>query len=173
MELVNTKDNRTHNDRYLYDETLKLTAPQGRNIWGFCEDDAHDFGDVENNAQYFIMPKNTQANIRTSMENGAFFACSKTSKNDWELGDGFEAQGPFPMVSRVNVDNETNQISINPYNAHTVKIVATAMLSVKRALQTIMIQLHLISTIMRIRSIHMFVSIFSVKAESAMFSRSL
>ena len=70
------------------------------------------------------MPKNTQANIRTSMENGTFFACSKTSKNDWELGDGFEAQGPFPMVSRVNVDNETNQISINPYNAHTVKIVA-------------------------------------------------
>ena len=124
MELVNTKDNRTHNDRYLYDETLKLTAPQGRNIWGFCEDDAHDFGDVENNAQYFIMPKNTQANIRTSMENGTFFACSKTSKNDWELGNGFEAQGPFPMVSRVNVDNETNQISINPYNAHTVKIVA-------------------------------------------------
>ena len=124
MELVNTKDNRTHNDRYLYDETLKLTAPQGRNIWGFCEDDAHDFGDVENNAQYFIMPKNTQANIRTSMENGTFFACSKTSKNDWELGDGFEAQGPFPMVSRVNVDNDTNQISINPYNAHTVKIVA-------------------------------------------------
>ena len=124
MELVNTKDNRTHNDRYLYDETLKLTAPQGRNIWGFCEDDAHDFGDVENNAQYFVMPKNTQANIRTSMENGTFFACSKTSKNDWELGDGFEAEGPFPMVSRVNVDNDTNQISINSYNAHTVKIVA-------------------------------------------------
>ena len=124
MELVNTKDNRTHNDRYLYDETLKITAPQGRNIWGFCEDDAHDFGDVENNAQYFVMPENTQANIRTSMENGTFFACSKTSKNDWELGDGFEAEGPFPMISRVNVDDVSNQISVNPYNAHTVKMVA-------------------------------------------------
>lgn len=124
MELVNTTDNRTHNDRYLYDETLKITAPLGRNVWGFCEDDAHDFGDVENNAQYFVMPENTQANIRTSMENGTFFACSKTSKNDWELGDGFEAEGPFPMVSRVTVDDDTNQISINPYNAHTVKIVA-------------------------------------------------
>lgn len=124
MELVNTTDNRTHNDRYLYDETLKITAPQGRNIWGFCEDDAHDFGDVENNAQYFVMPENTQANIRTSMENGTFFACSKTSKNDWELGDGFEAEGPFPMVSKVAVDDDKNQISINPYNAHTVKIVA-------------------------------------------------
>ena len=124
MELVNTKDNRTHNDRYLYDETLKRTAPLGRNIWGFCEDDAHDFGDVANNAQYFVMPENTQANIRTSMENGTFFACSKTAKTEQELGDGFEAQGEFPMISRVNVDKETNQISINPYNANVVKMVA-------------------------------------------------
>ena len=124
MELVNTKDNRTHNDRYLYDETLKRTAPLGRNIWGFCEDDAHDFGDVANNAQYFVMPENTQANIRTSMENGTFFACSKTAKTEAELGDGFEAQGDFPMISRVNVDDETNQISVNPYNATVVKMVA-------------------------------------------------
>ncbi len=124
MELVNTTDNRTHNDRYLYDETLKKTAPQGRNIWGFCEDDAHDFGDVENNAQYFLMPSNTVANIRTSMENGTFFACSKNAKTDAELGNGFAAEGAFPMISRVNVDNDKNQISINPYNAHTVKMVA-------------------------------------------------
>ena len=124
MELVNTKDNRTHNDRYLYDETLKRTAPLGRNIWGFCEDDAHDFGDVANNAQYFVMPENNQANIRTSMENGTFFACSKTAKTEAELGDGFEAQGDFPMISRVNVDDESNQISINPYNANVVKMVA-------------------------------------------------
>lgn len=124
MELVNTTDNRTHNDRYLYDETLKKTAPQGRNVWGFCEDDAHDFGDVENNAQYFLMPSNTAANIRTSMENGTFFACSKNAKTDAELGNGFAAEGAFPMISRVNVDNDKNQISINPYNAHTVKMVA-------------------------------------------------
>lgn len=124
MELVNTKDNRTHNDRYLYDETLKITAPQGRNVWGFCEDDAHDFGDVENNAQFFVMPENTAANIRTSMENGTFFACSKNAKTDYELRDGFAAEGEFPMISRVNVDNKTNQISINPYNATTVKMIA-------------------------------------------------
>ncbi len=124
MELVNTKDNRTHNDRYLYDQTLKITAPLGRNIWGFCEDDAHDFGDVANNAQYFVMPENTQANIRTSMENGTFFACSKTAKTEDELGDGFEAQGDFPMISRVNVDEGTSQISVNPYNARVVKMVA-------------------------------------------------
>ena len=124
MELVNTTDNRTHNDRYLYDETLKVTAPKGRNVWGFCEDDSHDYEDVENNAQYFIMPENNAANIRTSMENGTFFACSKNAKTDYELGDGFAATGAFPMISRVTVDDEANQISINPYNAQTVKMIA-------------------------------------------------
>ena len=124
MELVNTTDNRTHNDRYLYDETLKVTAPLGRNIWGFCEDDAHDYSDVENNAQYFVMPENNAANIRTSMENGTFFACSKNAKTAAELGDGFAAEGAFPMISRVAVDDEANQISVNPYNAQTVKMVA-------------------------------------------------
>ena len=124
MELVNTTDNRTHNDRYLYDETLKVTAPKGRNVWGFCEDDSHDYEDVENNAQYFVMPENNAANIRTSMENGTFFACSKNAKTDYELGNGFAAEGAFPMISRVAVDNEANQISINPYNAQTVKMIA-------------------------------------------------
>lgn len=133
MELVNTKDNRTHNDRYLYDETLKITAPQGRNVWGFCEDDAHDFGDVENNAQFFVMPENNAANIRTSMENGTFFACSKNAKTDYELRDGFAAEGEFPMISRVNVDNKTNQISINPYNATTVKMIADGNVIAEKA----------------------------------------
>ncbi len=124
MELVNTTDNRTHNDRYLYDETLKVTAPLGRNVWGFCEDDSHDYEDVENNAQYFVMPENNAANIRTSMENGTFFACSKNAKTDYELGNGFAAEGAFPMISRVTVDNDADQISINPYNAQTVKMIA-------------------------------------------------
>jgi hypothetical protein len=124
MELVNTTDNRTHNDRYLYDETLKVTAPTGRNIYGFCEDDSHDLSDCGKNAQYFMMPSNTQANIRTSMETGAFFACSKNAKTAAELGDGFTAVGDFPMVSRIAVDESRDQISICAYNASTIKMVA-------------------------------------------------
>ncbi|MCQ2484246.1 MAG: hypothetical protein MJ168_02800 [Clostridia bacterium] len=124
MELVNTRDNRTHNDRYLYDETLKITAEQGVPIWGFCEDDAHDPEDCANNAQFFVMPENTWQNVRTSMETGAFFACSKTSKNPWELGDGFDAQGDFPMINRVVVDEEKDQIIFYPTRATVMKIVA-------------------------------------------------
>ena len=124
MELVNTTDNRTHNDRYLYDETLKVTAPLGRNVLGFCEDDAHDYEDCGNNAQFFVMPSNTQANIRTSMETGTFFACSKYAKTADELGDGFNAVGEFPMVSRISVDEAKDQISISAYNATKIKMVA-------------------------------------------------
>lgn len=124
MELVNTKDNRTHNDRYLYDKTLEKTAPSGRNIFGFCEDDSHDPEDVGNNAQYFLMPQNTAANVRTSMETGAFFACSKNAKTADELNDGFNAVGEFPMINRVDVDDSTNQISIFPRNATKIKMVA-------------------------------------------------
>ena len=124
MELVNTSDNRTHNDRYLYDETLKKTAPLGRNVYGFCEDDSHDYEDCGNNAQFFVMPSNTQANIRTSMETGAFFACSKFAKTADELGDGFTATGDFPMVNRINVDENKDQISFTVNNGSLIKIVA-------------------------------------------------
>ncbi len=124
MELVNTADSRTRNDRYLYDETLKILAPQGRNIFGFCEDDSHELEDCARNAQFFVMPENNASNVRTSMETGAFFACSKNAKTDEELKDGFSAVGDFPMVSRVDVDEDEDTISISPYNATVVKMVA-------------------------------------------------
>lgn len=124
MELVNTRDNRTHNDRYLYDETLKKTAPTGKNVFGFCEDDSHDPEDVGNNAQFFMMPQNTWQNVRVSMETGAFFACSQTSKNPWELGDGFQAQGDFPMINRIEVDDEKDQITFYPVRGNVIKMVA-------------------------------------------------
>ncbi len=56
MELVNTADSRTHNDRrFVYDEILKILAPQGINVFGFCEDDSHEPSDCDRNAQYFLI----------------------------------------------------------------------------------------------------------------------
>lgn len=134
MELVNTSDNRTHNDRYLYDETLKITAPQGVNVWGFCEDDSHEYSDCGRNAQYFMMPSNTAENVRTSMTNGTFFACSKNAKTADELGDGFAANGEFPMVSKILVDESTDQISINAYNGTKIKMVSNGVVVAEKAI---------------------------------------
>ncbi|MBQ7595180.1 MAG: InlB B-repeat-containing protein, partial [Clostridia bacterium] len=126
MELVNTTDNRTRNDRYLYDETMKLLAPQGINIFVFCEDDAHEASDCDKNAQYFLMPSNDKQskNIEYCMKHGQFYTCSKNSKNPYELGDGFSASGEYPVVSYVGVENESNQIIVTVKNANKARLVA-------------------------------------------------
>ncbi len=126
MELVNTADSRTRNDRYLYDEIMKILAPQGINVLAFCEDDAHELSDCDRNAQYFLMPENDMAtnNIKHSMEYGEFYTVSKNSKNPYELGDGFAAQGEYPSVSYVGVEDAKNQIIVNSKNANKIRMVA-------------------------------------------------
>ncbi|HZJ78900.1 MAG TPA: InlB B-repeat-containing protein [Clostridia bacterium] len=122
MELVNKSDGRTKHDRGLYDKTLQILAPLGRNIFGFCEDDSHKLSDIGRNAQFFCMPSNTAENVRTSMETGAFFASSKHSNN--ELGDGFSATGEFPTILRLTVDEVKDQINITCKYANEIKMVA-------------------------------------------------
>ncbi len=126
MELVNTADSRTKNDRYLYDEILKILAPQGINVLAFCEDDAHELSDCDRNAQYFIMPENDMAtnNIKHSMMYGEFYCCSKNSKNSYELGSGFNAVGAYPSISNLVVNDEKNQIIIDSKDANKIRIVA-------------------------------------------------
>ncbi|NLO46344.1 MAG: hypothetical protein GX107_07625 [Clostridiales bacterium] len=124
MELVNTSDGRTKNDRYLYDQTLMKLAPLGRNIYGFCEDDSHEYSDCGHNANFYIMPSNTWQNVRTSMQTGAFFASSKASRQPEELGDGFRGTGDYPDISKITVDDDKDQIIINCTKANKIKMVA-------------------------------------------------
>ncbi len=149
IELVNTSDNRTKNDRELvYDASLKILAPQGINMYGFCEDDSHEESDVDRNAQYFLVNDGTASSpadeayydsvygegasygytgdIRNSMTNGEFFASSKNSKRTYELGDGFSATGDYPGINNFEIDTETNQLIIGVNNANKARIVADA-----------------------------------------------
>lgn len=149
MELVNTADNRTRNDRYyVYDASLKKLAPQGINIYGFCEDDSHEESDIDRNAQYFLVNDGTAwseedkafygaqypgedepwygytGDIVRSMTTGQFYCSSKNSKNSYELGDGFNAAGPYPSLNYFNVDDEKDQITLRVTNASKVRLVA-------------------------------------------------
>lgn len=149
MELVNTSDNRTRNDRfYVYDASLKVLAPQGINMYGFCEDDSHEESDVNKNAQYFLVNDGTAwspedkayygeqyqnasepwvgytGDITRSMTNGEFYACSVNSKNSYELGDGFNAAGPYPSLRYFNIDEESDQITLKVTNSSKVRLVA-------------------------------------------------
>ncbi len=149
MELVNTSDSRTKNDRELvYDASLMILAPQGINMYGFCEDDSHEESDVDRNAQYFLVNDGTASSpadeafydslygsgasygytgdIRNSMTNGEFYACSKNSKRSYELGDGFSANGDYPQINNFEIDTDKNQLIISVNNANKARIVADA-----------------------------------------------
>jgi hypothetical protein len=127
FELVNTSDGRTSGDRVLYDKCLQVLAPLGRHLWGFCEDDAHDNGDVNRNANYLWMPSNTVANVRTCLQTGAFFASSKNSKGANEL-NGVTGTGDYPRVSRITIDDVHSQITFNIAKATKARIVADGVL---------------------------------------------
>ncbi|MBQ6707357.1 MAG: hypothetical protein IJM97_00255, partial [Clostridia bacterium] len=123
MELVNKADGRTQNDRYLYDQLLMRLAPQGRNIFGFCEDDAHELDQIGKGVQFFVAPSSSASNIRTAMTNGTFFASAKASRDEMS-GFSFEWDADFPYVTRVDVDETSDQISFEIDEAHTGFIVA-------------------------------------------------
>ncbi len=80
MELVNTADSRTHNDRrFVYDEILKILAPKGINVFGFCEDDAHEYSDCDRNAQYFLINNDKDVKITSALFDASNNESGKTS----------------------------------------------------------------------------------------------
>ena len=82
MEIVNRLDHHSKSDRILWDNILKETMPEGRFVWGFAGDDAHNRRDVGYSWIVLLMPANSQTDIRTAMETGAFYAVSRVSRLD-------------------------------------------------------------------------------------------
>ena len=86
------------------------------------------------------MPENNAENIRTCLENGAFFAVSRYIKNEEELaqfsletgidwGTEFEQEDrddtvPAPKVTDITVDETNDTISLSVENALTVHWIA-------------------------------------------------
>lgn len=110
MDVNSGKNNRTKYDYILWDNTLKLTLPYGRNVFCFCFSDGHHLDEYERGFTYMCMPELTSEALRTCMETGAFFSCSHFDRAD--LGDEFDGTGtPVPYVSCVDVNNDTDTLS--------------------------------------------------------------
>lgn len=137
MEVINKNDDRTKNDRKLWDTVLANVVPSGRNVFGFGNSDAHSLSATDNNWNVMCMPANTVENLRTSMEKGAFFAVSRNIKNPFEvsrikaetglaLGDTWTAdvQKAAPKVTKITVSNTTDTIAINAVNLKTIHWIA-------------------------------------------------
>ncbi len=119
IEVYNAYDRPTCNDRILWDELLKVIIPEGRNVWGFANNDAHNIQDIDTSFMDFVMPEYSMENVRTTMENGAFFAISRYDAGN-RIGTGEE----YPTVTTVVVDDEKDTITIIGKNTDSIKWVA-------------------------------------------------
>lgn len=122
MEAFNSNDHTERYDRIVWDNILMYTVPRGRVVWSFSNDDSHDPGDIGLTAEIMLMPENTVENLRTAMENGTFFACSKRAR--LEMGNDFTGTGDYADISRITVDEENDIISIDVSDYDTVEWIA-------------------------------------------------
>jgi hypothetical protein len=71
----------------------------------------------------FILPEYSQANVRTAMENGTFFA---VSRYDW--GDRIGTTMEYPTVTSIAVDDVNDTITIIGKNTDTIKWIADGVI---------------------------------------------
>ncbi len=119
IEVFNAYDRPTRNDRVLWDGLLKSLIPEGRNVWGFANNDAHNIKDVDTSFMDFVMPSYSMDNVRTAMENGTFFAVTR-----YKAGVRIGSTGDYPVVTCISVDDENDTITIVGKNTHTIKWIA-------------------------------------------------
>ena len=119
VEIFNERDTVAGADRILWDNVLMYTVPRGKVAWGFSNDDSHVIENIGVTAEIMLMPELSNEALRTAMENGAFFACSRIARN--ELGDEFEGTGEYAKIERINVDEEQDIITVTANNYETIE----------------------------------------------------
>lgn len=110
IEVFNRIDTAARADRIVWDSILQYTIPQGRNVWGFSNDDSHVLTDIGCTAEIMLMPELSNDALRTAMENGTFFACSKYARN--EIDEDFVGTGEYAKVHSIAVDDENDVITV-------------------------------------------------------------
>ncbi len=119
VEIFNERDTVAGADRILWDNILMYTVPRGKVAWGFSNDDSHVIENIGVTAEIMLMPELSNEALRTAMENGTFFACSRIARN--ELGDEFEGTGEYAKIERINVDEEQDIITVTANNYETIE----------------------------------------------------
>lgn len=106
LEIINNTDNCTRADRELWDELLSVVIPQGRNIWGFADDDSEYASEVGRSFELFPLTENNEENVKQAMINGAFFAASRYQKTTSRENE-IEGDGLVPVVTNIIVEGDT------------------------------------------------------------------
>lgn len=122
IEIFNLRDTTDRADRILWDTILQYTIPEGKNVWGFSNDDSHALDDIGVTQEMMLMPELSNKALRTAMENGTFFACSKYAR--YEMGEEFVGTGDYAKIQEVIVDDDNDTISVVASNYDVIEWIA-------------------------------------------------
>lgn len=127
IEVYNENNGVTPYDRILWDNLLMYCLPYGKNVYGFSNTDAHRTTDVDTSFGIFMMPENTEDDVKTAMENGSFFAVTRIAKANDLIGpkkeiDARNTELPYPVFTKVEVDGHT--INVAAEDATTISWIA-------------------------------------------------
>ena len=123
IEVLNLYDNVNFCDRILWDKLLMRLIPEGkRSVWGFGNSDAHETKHIDEAFMDFILPEYSEGIFRNAMETGSFFAVARHAKG--ELGADFKAEGDVPVVTKINVNEETDTITVTAENCTSIQWIA-------------------------------------------------
>ena len=122
VEAFNCWDTVDRENRLLWDRLLMFCIPRGRNVFAFSNDDSHYLSQIGVTAEIFMMPELTVEALRTAMETGTLFACSRVARK--EMGNDFEGNGNFAVVNRIDVDEANDVITVSAENYDAIEWVA-------------------------------------------------
>lgn len=122
IEIFNLRDTTDRADRILWDTILQYTIPQGKNVWGFANDDSHALDDIDVTRDIMLMPELSNEALRTAMENGTFFACSRYAH--YEMGEDFVGEGDYASIHSLNVDDDNDTITVVASNYDVIEWIA-------------------------------------------------
>ncbi len=122
IEIFNLRDTTDRADRILWDTILQYTIPQGKVVWGFANDDSHALDDIDVTRDIMLMPNLSNDALRTAMENGTFFACSRYAR--YEMGEDFVGEGEYAHINKVIVDDKNDTITVDASNYEVIEWIA-------------------------------------------------
>ncbi|MBR3802291.1 MAG: hypothetical protein IKK37_02440 [Clostridia bacterium] len=136
-EVFNERNGTTGYDRILWDNLLMYCLPYGKNVIGFSNTDAHWLETIDTSFMVFMMKENTMAQVKETMQSGAFFSVTRILRdNEFEIGpeEGFDVTNqdiPYPMFSNVITDGHT--VSVDYSDAKQIQWIADGKVIAKQA----------------------------------------
>lgn len=134
MEIINGIDNQSQGDRVLWDNILKILAPEGIRVLGDATDDSHALGSIGFSFEYVCLPELSLREVRYALQAGQYFCFSRRDReygitpaglnpeDNYAGGQDSVRELPTPLVRSIVVRRD--KIEIEAENFQVIRWIA-------------------------------------------------